>query len=151
RSRATALTWDDVRARRLAHQHLVSRAPRERVVDVVRDVCGLQAQVLSAAELGLAARVSGITARDVRDELWVRRRLVKTYGPRGTLHILAADELPLWMAAMRARADARPQPWHEAHGLDAAQASALLEAIGEALDGRCLTREELAAEVARRA
>ena len=30
-------------------------------------------------------------------------------------------------------------------------ADALLEAIGEALDGRCLTREELADEVARRA
>jgi hypothetical protein len=53
-----SLTWDQVRARRLARNHLLDPAPRERLVDVVRDVCGLQAQVGAAAELAIAARVA---------------------------------------------------------------------------------------------
>jgi hypothetical protein len=55
------------------------------------------------------------------------------------------------MAAMRARESLSEPKWYEAAGLDPNQAEALLAGIAEALDGRCLTREELAAEVARRA
>ena len=39
--------------------------------------------------------------------LWEKRSLVKTYGRRGTLHLLPAAELPLWMAAMQARTTRR--------------------------------------------
>ena len=52
----TSLSWDEVRAGRLARSHLVERAPAERLVEVVRDVCGTHAQVTSSAELQLAAR-----------------------------------------------------------------------------------------------
>jgi hypothetical protein len=120
-------------------------------VDVASAVCGIQAQVITAAELAIAARVEGMSQQDVRDEIWERRRLVKTYGPRGTLHLLPSRELPLWMAAMRARESLSEPKWYEAAGLEPEQAEALLAGIAEALDGRCLTREELAVEVARRA
>ena len=43
----TSLSWDEVRAGRLARSHLVERAPAERLVEVVRDVCGIHAQVTS--------------------------------------------------------------------------------------------------------
>src|SRR5262249_3483827 len=33
--------------------------------------------------------------------LWHERTLVKTVGPRGTLHLFAADDVPMWMAANR--------------------------------------------------
>ena len=49
------------------------RAPAERLVEVVRDVCGIHAQVMGSAELQLAARVEGITQADVREALWERR------------------------------------------------------------------------------
>ena len=78
------------------------------LVDVVRDACGIQAQVPAAAELGISARVSGITRQEVRDALWEKRILVRTNGPRDTKHILPADELPLWMAAMKAASSLRP-------------------------------------------
>jgi hypothetical protein len=106
---------------------------------------------MTAAELAIGARVAGVTQQDVREELWERRGLVKTYGPRGTLHLQPADELPLWMAARRALPDWRDERWHETYSLEPAQGEALLAAVGEALDGRCLTREELAEEVSRRA
>lgn len=93
--RVPSLTWDEVRSRRLARSHLVERAPADRLVEVVRDVCGIHAQVMGSAELQLAARVEGIGQADVREALWERRELVKTWTLRGTLHIHPADELGL--------------------------------------------------------
>jgi Winged helix DNA-binding domain len=142
----SSLSWEQVRRRRLARSHLLARAPRERLVDVVRDVCGVQAQVTSAAELAIGARVDGVTQADVRAELWQQRSLVKTWTVRGTLHLHPADDLPMWAAATRAVGP----PWHEAYGLDASQGAAVLDAIADALDGRCLLRAELADEVAQR-
>jgi hypothetical protein len=128
--------WDEVRASRLARNHLVERAPADRLVEVVRDVCGIHAQVMGSAELQLAARVEGITQADVRESLWERRTLAKTWTTRGTLHIHPADELSLWTAARRAV--------EEGGGVD------LVPAIGEALRGGPHTREQLADAVLER-
>jgi len=98
-----AFTWHEVHQRRLERNYLIRPAPRADIAHVVGSVCGIQAQIMVAAELALSARVAEITQEDVRKELWERKSLIKTYGPRGTLHLLPADELPLWMAAMRAR------------------------------------------------
>lgn len=108
------LSWEDVCRRRLARHRLDRPAPPVDLVEVVRAVGGIHAQILTAAELSISARVSGIAQSHVRTELWERRSVVKTYGPRGTLHLLPADELPMWMAAMRAtlvvREDGFPPP-----------------------------------------
>src|SRR5688572_18701510 len=131
------MNWDEVRASRVARSHLAKRAPAAQLVEVVRDVCGIHAQVMGSAELQLAARVDAITQADVREVLWERRTIAKTWTTRGTLHIHPADELALWTAARRAvehpgRAD-------------------LVPAIGDALRGRPpLTREQLADEVLER-
>src|SRR5215211_1409068 len=97
------LTWDNIWAWRLARHSLLERAPATRLAEVAGAVCGIHAQVLPAAELSLGIRVAGITRRDVRAALWDQRRLVKTYGIRGTIHLFPATELPLWMAALRTR------------------------------------------------
>lgn len=130
------MNWDEVRASRVARSHLAVRAPAAKLVDVVRDVCGIHAQVMGSAELQLAARVDGITQADVRDALWARRTLAKTWTTRGTLHIHPADELSLWTSALRAVEDEED--------------AAVTAAIGEALRGRRLTREELADAVVER-
>jgi winged helix DNA-binding protein len=131
------VNWDEVRAGRLARSHLTQRAPAERLVEVVRDVCGIHAQVMGSAELQLSARVDGIAQADVREALWQRRSLVKTWTTRGTLHIHPADELSLWTAARRAVVE------------DAGRAD-VVAAVGAALRGRRLTREELADAVLER-
>ena len=130
------MNWDEVRASRVARSHLAERAPAARLVEVVRDVCGIHAQVMGSAELQLAARVEGITQADVREALWERRLLAKTWTTRGTLHIHPADELSLWTTALRAVEDEED--------------AAVTAAIGEALRGRRLTREELADAVVER-
>ena len=131
----------------MGRSHLLEPAPRERLVDVVRDVCGIHAQVMGSAELAISARVEGVTQEDVRAELWERRSLAKTWTIRGTLHLHPADELPLWAAATRAVG----LPWYEQYELDEAQGAEVIEAIGDALDDRCLLRAELTDEVAKRA
>lgn len=145
------VTWDAVVTRRLTRHHLRAPAPRSQAVEVVRAVGGLQAQVLSGAEWSLGARVAGLTQAEVRAALWEQRTLVKTYGPRDTLALLPADELPLWMAAMQAWHRRRAAHWYAEAGLSPAQADDLLAAFEAALDGQCLTRPALAEAVARRA
>jgi Winged helix DNA-binding domain len=136
-----------VRLRRLQRQFLVERASSRRLVAVVRAVGGVQAQIASAAELALAARVADVTRERLHAALWKRRRLVKTWSLRGTLHLHAADELPLWMAARRAVSGS---DWHAGDGLTRREGRKVLGAIADALDGRCLLREELAEEVGRK-
>jgi Winged helix DNA-binding domain len=138
--RMESLTWAQVRARRLARSYLHEPAPLARLGEVVGEVCGIHAQVASSAELQLQACVAGV---DVRAELWEKRSLVKSYGPRGTLHLLARDEVPLWAAANEWEVEA----WYERHGFTRRKADAIVAAVGKALDGCELTRAELAAEV----
>jgi winged helix DNA-binding protein len=144
-------TWDEIVARRLARQHLGELAPRTQLAAVVSAVGGVQAQVGVAAGLAIGARVADVTERDVREELWQRRGLVKTYSLRGTLHLHPADEMPLWTAARRALPDWREGRWQAAYGLEPARADAVLAAMADALNGRCLTRAELADAVAQQA
>lgn len=145
-----SLTWNAVWGRRLARHALLEPKPIADLVDVVRAVCGIHAQVMPAAELSVGIRVAGVTRQEVRTELWQRRGLVKAYGLRGTVHLFPADELPLWIAALRATT--RPDEARRLAqlGLEPAQVEAIVAAIGEALDGWCLTREALGVEVARR-
>lgn len=139
-----SFTWEAACRRRLARQRLLAPAPAAQLVETARAVGGIQAQILSAAELAIGARVADSTRQDVQAALWEQHALVKTYGPRGTLHLLPADELPLWMAALQAAEALSGPPWYQRAGLEPSQADELLDAIGDALDGRCLTRKELA-------
>ncbi len=84
---------------RTQRQHLAARAPRDDALDVVRDVSGLHAQLTSSAELSLWARMDGLGRDAVSRALWDDRTLVKTWAMRGTLHLMPADELGLWVGA----------------------------------------------------
>ncbi|MDQ3879906.1 MAG: winged helix DNA-binding domain-containing protein, partial [Chloroflexota bacterium] len=147
----TRMSWADMHARRAVRSSLVERVPRERMVDVVGDVCGIHAQVMTAAEASIAARVDGLTRADVQAALWTDRTLVKASTLRGTLHLHPARELPLWMAAAGYGREWEDERWLAQRGMKREQADAVLAAIGDALDGRALTWNELGDEVVRRA
>ena len=146
-------SWKEVRARRLARSFLSERASSDRLVEVVSALCGVQAQLQTAAELQLAARIDGLTQTDVQEAVWEQRALVKAWTLRGTLHLHPAGELPLWHAARRAALGREGLPtWrdparvlHPALGAD--EVEAVRAVIWEALDGRCLARDELTEEV----
>jgi hypothetical protein len=150
-------TWEEVRARRLARSFMTARASPDRLLEVVHDLGGVHAQVQASAELQLAARLDGIAREEVRDAIWARRELVKAWTLRGTLHLHPADELPLWYAAARAvsqepsELDAWVDPKGELHpALGRDEVNEIRAAVLEALDGRYLLRDELAAQVVQR-
>ena len=142
------LTWAQVCARRLARHGLVEPVGRERLAQQVGAICGAHAQVLSAAELSVGLRVEGATRADVRAALWDEHALVKTFGPRGTVHLLASEDLPLWTGALQAiPGSGRQAPDVR---LSEAQTAAVVEAIADALADAELTVEELGDAVVER-
>jgi hypothetical protein len=146
-----ALSWEAVLAWRMGRQHLLERAPASRALDVVSDLAGLHAQVMSCAELTLWARVDDLGADWVARGLWEERTLVKTWAMRGTLHVLRADELARYVGALaRLKPRHHVPAWLRHHKLDRQQADAMVAAIPEALTIGPLTRDALAAAVAER-
>jgi hypothetical protein len=144
------VTWPQVLAWRMRRQSLVPRTS-EQVDDIVRRCAGIQAQVHSAAILAVAQRRRSPKPDEVDRALWQERSIVKTWAMRGTLHLIAADELPDVVAAMRTLHPWTAPSWERYHGVKAAEVEKVREAIAEVLaDGRVLTREELGAEVADR-
>jgi len=143
---AAELTWEQVHAFRLARQHLTHRAPKKDLARVTGDIGGAQAQVMSAAELQVAVRAD-CTVADVRKALWTDKKLVKTWLMRGTLHLVPADDLPVFTAAMSSHLVRSPAAWLKYTQLTERAFTDVIQAIGDALDGQALTREELIAKV----
>ena len=72
---------------RLRRHHLSDHpAQKQDVVSICRDICGVQAQVMSAAYLQLWTRNHALTRPQIEDALWKTRTLVKTSLMRQTLH-----------------------------------------------------------------
>jgi hypothetical protein len=93
---------------------------------------GAHAQILTAAEFSIGRRIAGATRADVRRALWQDRTLVKTFGPRGTVHLLPAVDLPMWTGALSALPSSVPQH-PEGVRFTAGQAAEVIAAIDEAL------------------
>ena len=147
------LTWPQAIGWRLARHHLPSGSSLGRsvatLVSVASDICGAHAQVGASAELMLGLRVPGITRRDVRVAAWETRTLVKTVGLRGTLHLLPAGEVPLWMAANRLRFPAEERRLAGA-GIDLDELQGVVRAIGDILGPEPIGRPELEHELEER-
>ena len=110
-------------------------------------MCGAHAQVLSAAELSIGRRIAGGTRADVQRALWQERTLVKTFGPRGTVHLLPAADLAMWTGALSALPS--PAPTHpEGVRFTPGQADEVIAAIGTALADAELTVDELTEAIA---
>ncbi|MDL5503614.1 MAG: crosslink repair DNA glycosylase YcaQ family protein, partial [Candidatus Methanoperedens sp.] len=79
----------------LHKQHLAEHSKGERkfLVDVVKDICGLHAQVASTPYLSLWNRIDNFQHEDLSTELYERKSLIKIWGMRATLHIIPADHV----------------------------------------------------------
>src|SRR5688572_24603458 len=97
---APRLSWVEVCARRLERHLLAEPSPSAGPSEVASAVCGVHAQVMTAAEWSIGLRLVGATRDDVNRALWVEHSLVKTFGPRGTVHLLPARDLPMWTGAL---------------------------------------------------
>lgn len=123
---------DAIDARRLARSHLDERAALDGVLDVVRDILGLHAQLATTPVLSLAARVEGVTRAVVDALLWERRALVKGNTIRGTLHLQTPEDFALWKSAYEPRW--RTERWLRWQELTLRDAEQLRDAVLAVLD-----------------
>jgi len=137
-----ALTWSGVTARRMARHALTEPAGDLGPADVAGLLCGAHAQVIGAAELSIGRRIAGATRTDVQRALWDDRTLVRTFGPRGTIHLLPAADLPMWTGALSALPSSVPAH-PEGVRFTPDQTDEVIAAIGDALAGAELTVDEL--------
>ncbi|CCH30899.1 crosslink repair DNA glycosylase YcaQ family protein [Actinosynnema sp. NPDC047251] len=124
-------------AHRLRRNHLAQPSAAGPAT-VTGDVCAFQAQAPLAAELGLAVRSTRL-GRDAFHALVADGTLVRTYAMRGTAHLLAAQDLGLYLAAVR---KATPTTASDAE-------RRLLDAATEALADGPLPRADLVARLKR--
>ena len=94
------LSPEEIRVQRLARQYLLEPAPAR---EVVRSLCGVQAQFLSNALHALRIRCSD-------DSGAAAQQLVKNWTLRGTMHLFAPEDLPLFLPP-GGPADYRSQDW----------------------------------------
>lgn len=159
------MAWPQVLGFRMARQHLT--APAASLLEVATDLCGVHAQVMSSAELTVGVRTAGLTRADIADALvrepvlgsadhqaggqrsrkHSRPEIVKTWAMRGTLHLVAASDFPLYAAAGSLRQHWLKPAWLKAFGVTKAEMLALVDAVPKVLDGRCLTRQQLTDEL----
>ncbi|HYP38747.1 MAG TPA: winged helix DNA-binding domain-containing protein [Chloroflexia bacterium] len=144
-----SLTWPQVNAWRLSQHCLSPRLKRQDFLNAVTRTGGIQAQLMSAAEMALWARVDGLTKEDVQSALWQDRTLIKTWAMRGTLHLLSAHDLPLYVAARSMHADRNWLSYFTYYGITPAQYDAFIAAVPQVLGSEPLTREQLSIAVAK--
>jgi hypothetical protein len=131
-----------VAAWRLAQQHLAGNPARDPET-VARDLVGVQAQVLSSAALSIALRTGGRV--EATSDGLKKRRLLRLWAHRGTLHVFAADDVPTIVALRRPMEPWRRPAWLRYFGVSEAQMEQAIEAVAEILDdGIARTRAEIA-------
>jgi uncharacterized protein YukE len=140
------LSWAAVSARRLQRHGLATPLADATPAEVAARMCGTHAQILSAAELSIGLRLATRTRADVRATLWDERSLVKTFGPRGTVHLLSAAQLPMWAGALSAL-PMLPHSFAADIRLSPDQTDAVVAAVATAVDGAELSIDELSEAV----
>ena len=148
---AIALSYDQVLLLRLRAQRLIPQQPGAitNVADVVKELGGIQAQDARAAALAVRARSAGLMDADVEHARVQERSVIRTWGQRGTLHLLATEDLgwlllllgPVFVAGDRRR--------REELGLDEDTCTRGIRIIRNALANQGpLTRAELVEQLA---
>ncbi|MFC7534973.1 DNA glycosylase AlkZ-like family protein [Actinoplanes sp. GCM10030250] len=138
------MTLDDVLRWRVERHHLGDEKATD-VVALARRLCGIHAQVASSAQAAADLRMTG--PPDLDKALYADRTLVRTWAARGTLHLLPAADLPLWVAAMSTRDRETKGSWLKFHGVTADQMADIFRAVPDVLGAEPMTREELAESI----
>ncbi|MCI2419488.1 winged helix DNA-binding domain-containing protein [Saccharopolyspora sp. K220] len=139
------ITWDQVFAWRLRRQFVALRRDVS-AGEVASRLCGIQAQVASAAEMAVGIRQAKPKTDGVRRGL-SRHLLIKTWGMRGTLHVFHSSEVGAYLSLMASARTWEKPSWQRAFGASPKEIAELAEAVSSILDGSVLTRDELVAEI----
>ena len=141
-----SLSSPEIASFRLRRHHLGDEIPADPVT-ICRDICGVQAQVMSAAYLQLWARNHTISRAEIETALWKSRTLVKTSLMRQTIHLVPADEFLLYISALRNSRVAGALRIMAKFGISPEEAGALTALIMNALSSGPLSRAAITAAV----
>lgn len=131
-----------ISAFRLKRQHLVDPHSSQ-LSNICQNVCGIQAQVMSAAEISLWARRHDLTRAQIRAAMWKNRSLIKTSVMRQTLHLIPARDFSIYINALKSSRMAALWNIMSLFGITSKALEALNTAIIEALRGGPLPQREL--------
>ena len=137
------MTTEELKIRQLSNQHLLSPTDKR---TVLHDLCGVQAQFMGNAMHALKIRCSDF------QENTVKEGLVKNWTLRGTVHVFAEDDLPLFIHCNNGQ-DYRSNDWHgksfwnqrDVWALTPERQAYFVNVILDALKGSDLSRDELKA------
>lgn len=96
------MTAEEIKIRQLENQHLITPSDK---MTVLHDLCGVQAQFMSNAIHALKIRCSDF------DEETLGHGLCKNWTIRGTVHVFAEDDLPLFIHCNNGQDHLR-NDWH---------------------------------------
>lgn len=142
------VSWRQALAWRM-RRHFLQPVGDASVPDVVRRLCGVQAQVASSAELAIRVRQQRSAPGEVAAAL-AHGELIKTWAMRGTLHYLAPEDAGIYLSLLAAGRSWEVPSWQKYFGIRPGDFDEMRVVARDALDGRALTREELAAEMVKR-
>src|SRR5712692_1397706 len=145
-TRSPTATSDQVAAFRLARHHLTG-GERAALDAICSDVCGVQAQVMSAAEIALWTRRRGLTRDDIQTALWKKRTLVKMSLMRTTMHLVPAREVSLYVTALKKSRTAWLLGIFARRRVTPAQVARLSNLIVDALAAGPLSQREVIARI----
>lgn len=132
------------------HAQWLHRPPTPDVETVVRHLVAVQAQDPRGARLTLRARSRGLAAAEVDRALTEHRSLVVTWVNRGTLHLVAPEDLPVLHALTTPQLMTTSAHRLGQEGVPPDHAERAVRAVVDALaDQGPLTRAQLRDEVAR--
>ncbi|MCY4020733.1 MAG: winged helix DNA-binding domain-containing protein [Chloroflexi bacterium] len=145
------LSLAQLRRLRLRNQSLAEDLRLASVASLVQRLCALQSQEWPSAQLAIAARTPGITHEDLRRAREVDRSFVLTWSLRGTLHLVAAEDIGGQLALFGQRAISGTNRRYQQLGLSEIIREKSLDHIAEILakDGP-LIRAELAEKLGAR-
>jgi uncharacterized protein YcaQ len=107
-------------------------------------ICGLHAQVAPTPYLSLWARLRFFRVAELEQALYEDRTLVRLWAMRGTLHVLPADELPIYIGATAGAAMRRwVYRWKGVEAEALPLMARLKESVREILSQGPLTRDEI--------
>ena len=144
----SALSPSQIRRLRTRNQLLADDCAAASATAVARHLIAIQAQEWDSAQIAIAARTHDITAADIQREREIDRGFVLTWALRGTLHLVAADDLGWMLRLCGERVIRGTKRRYQQLGLTEAIRETALAHIDDILSQHgALTRAELAREL----
>jgi uncharacterized protein YcaQ len=131
---------------RLRRHHLLDASSAD-AVTICRAMCGVQAQVMTAAYLQLWTRNHALRRAGIEDALWKTRTLIKTSLMRQTLHLIPTDEFAIYIAALRPTRFAQAMSVMDRCGITRDESEAIIPLIMQTLSSGPLSRPAIAAAI----